>query len=484
MDIKEKIMSGMFWKLGERIIAQGVSFIVSLILARILMPDDYGVVSIINIFISIADVFLSSGINTSLVQKQDADEVEFSTIFYCNLILGILLYFVLYLAAPLLATAYNMPILTSAIRVFALRLPISSFQAIQTAYVSKRMDFKKIFFSTVFGVAISAVVGVWMAVNGYGVWALIVQYLVNTVISTLVLFILVRWYPKMLFSWEKAKPLLKYGTKVMYTDLIGTLFNNLGDFIIGIRYSSSDLAFYSKGKQLPTLIRSNICLTLVSVLFPGLSQVNGEKEKVKELSQKSIRILSYMVYPMMVGLLAVATPVTILLYTEKWLPIVPFVMIVCIEGVLSIPGTIALQAVKATGRSDLMLKAEFVKKPVLLLSLIIAVRYGVYAIAWTLPFNTLIDVVVNGCLTKKTINYSLKELIADVSPAFLMSAVMGTIVYCIAQLSFKSTIVEVCICLATGVIVYVLLSLFSKNREFYILFNQLKRINKKDSVSK
>lgn len=474
-NLKNQMISGMAWKFGERFIAQGVSFIVSLILARILMPEDYGVVSIINIFITIADVLLNSGLNTALIQKQDADETDFSTIFYCNLFIGLLLYVILFLTAPFLAIAYHMPILTSAIRVFALRLPISSFQSIQTAYVSRKMDFKKFFFSTITGTLISAIVGIVMALKGCGVWSLIAQYMTNTLVDTLFLFLTVRWYPKFIFSWDRARPLIKYGSRVMCTDLVGTLFNNLGDFLIGIKYTSADLAYYTKGKQLPTLLKTNISSTLVSVLFPGLSKVNDNKEKVKNISRKSVRLLTYIIYPVMTGLLVLAKPLTIFLYTEKWIPMVPFVMIVCIEAIFSIPGTIALQTVKAIGRSDLMLKAEFIKKPILMLSILIAVRYGVFAIAVTLPINALLELIINGIFLQKTVNYKLSELILDSLPAFVMSGMMGGVVYLIILITFSSLLIQLLICAFVGVIIYILISVISRSKEFYILLSVIKK---------
>lgn len=464
-NLKSQMISGMIWKFGERFIAQGVSFVVSLVLARILVPEDYGVVAIINIFITIADVLLSSGLNTALIQKKDADDLDFSTIFYCNLFLGVLLYIVLFIAAPFLAMAYNMPILTNSIRVFSLRLPIASFQSIQVAYVSKRMDFKKFFFSTITGTLVSAVVGIAMALKGFGVWALISQYMTNTVIDTLFLFVTVRWRPSLKFSWDRAKPLIKYGSRVMCTDLIGTLFNNLGDFIVGVKYTSADLAYYTKGKQLPILFKNNISTTLVSVLFPGISQVNDNGERVKNISRKSVRLLTYIIYPIMIGLLALTTPLTIFLYTEKWLPMVPYVMIICVEAIFSIPGTIALQTVKAIGRSDLMLKVEFIKKPILLASILIAIRYGVFAIALTLPVNSFLELLINGILTHKTVGYSVGELIKDSVPALIMSGIMGAGVHLVTLLTFDSLIIELIVGVITGIVLYILMSLFTRNPE-------------------
>lgn len=254
----------------------------------------------------------------------------------------------------------------------------------------------------------SAVVGIAMALQGYGVWALIAQYLTNTIIDTLFLAVTVRWHPRLMFSWKAAKPMIRYGGKVMMTDLLGTVCNNLGDFIIGAKYTSADLAYYTKGKQLPTLIKSNIYTSLISVLFPGMSKINDEGEKVKALSRKSIRVLTYIIYPLMTGLLVVAEPLTIFLYTEKWIAMVPFVWVVCIEAIFSVPGTITLQSVKAMGYSDKMLKAEIFKKPILILSIIIPCNMACGDCV-DASLNTLLEFVINGVMAHKTVRYSIRE---------------------------------------------------------------------------
>lgn len=472
-ELNSKIFSGTIWKFCERIIAQGVSFVVSLILARLLMPEDYGAISVINIFIAIADVFLSSGLNTALIQKKDASELEFNTIFYCNLILGGIVYVVFFIAAPFIAEAYDTPILTTAMRVFALRLPISSFQSIQSAYVSRTMNFKKFFFATTIGTIASAVVGIAMAYQGFGVWALIAQYLTNTIVNTFTLFTIVEWRPKLQFSFSAAKPLISYGWKVMFTDLAGTICNNLGNLLIGYQYTTTDLAYYSRGKQLPLLIRNNLYTTLISVLFPGISNVNDDFDHVKNISRKSIQVLSYVVFPMMVGMCVVAEPLTIVMYTEKWIAIVPYVQIVCVECILSVIGTITLQAIKAIGRSDIMLKMEFIKKPILILSIIIAMRFGVTAIALTLPFNTFIDFIINGIACQRLINYRLTEQVQDCSYALISSIVMGLCVYLVS--CFISNIyAELVLEIIVGVVVYVAISLISKNETFCLLTGVLK----------
>ena len=476
--LKSQMTSGMIWKFAERFAAQGVSFVVSMVLARILMPEDYGAVAIINIFISIADVFLSSGLNTSLIQKRDADDLDFSTIFYLNLGLSLVLYLMLFGIAPFIAQAYGMPILKSAIRVFALRLPVSAFQVIQVAYISKKMQFKKFFFATITGTILSALVGIAMAIKGMGVWALIGQYLTNTVIDTMMLWATVKWMPKNMFSIKAAIPLIKYSWKVMMTDLLGTLCNNLGDFIIGAKYSSANLAYYTKGKQLPQLFRTNIYTTLISVLFPGIAAVNDNMVTVKKITRKSVRIMAYIVFPISLGLMAAGKTIVEVLFTEKWLPMLPYVYVMCVETIISVPATIALQSIKAVGRSDLMLKSEIIKKIFFIISTVVAMNYGVFAIALTVPANTLLDLTINTIINKKIINYSVFEELSDCFTALTLSLIMAVILVFIGKLEFN-IYVKVVIQILVGVLSYAGLSYLTKNKEFnYILNVVVKRFKK------
>lgn len=463
-----QMISGMSWKFAERIGAQGVSFIVSMVLARLLMPEDYGTVAIINIFISIADILLTSGLSSALIQNSKVESKDFSTVFYCNLFLSCVLYILLFLSAPFLAEAYDLPILKPAIRIFAIRLPISAFQSIQSAIISINMEFKKFFMATIGGTLTSAVVGIALAIKGFGVWALIFQNLTSTFINTIILSISVKWTPKIEFDFRHAKPLINYGWKIMLTDLIGTIFNNLSDFIIGIKYTSSQLAFYSKGKQLPMLVRSNIYTTLISVLFPAMSKVNSNIEELKELTRKSVKMLSYIIFPLMIGMISVANNMTIVLYTEKWLPIVPFVYIVCIEAMISVIGTVTLQSIKSYGRSDLMLKMEFIKKPIMLVSLLIAMKFGIYAIALTLPLNTILELIINGAVVNRLIGYSLKSQLLDCIPALFYSFIMGIISYSIGYIECNLIVLLVLQVLG-GFFSYILLSAIFKDANFLVL---------------
>ena len=469
----QRIATGLFWKLGERLISQGVSFIVSLILARLLLPEDYGAVSIVLVFIEIANVFIISGLNASLIQKKEISETETSSIFYCCITLGALLYTVMFVAAPFIASAYELPVLTNVIRVFALRLPIASVQQVPAALLSRKLDFKKFFLSTSVGTVCSAVVGIVMAVLGFGVWALVAQNLISATLDAVILSIVVKWRPKAIFSLKAATPLINYGWKVMASDLIGTVFNNLSSMIVGYKYSPANLAYYTKGKNLPYMFRNNIYTTLISVLFPAMSNIGDDVVAVKAVARKSIRMLSYIRFPMMIGMTAVAENLVIVLYTEKWILMAPFIGIVCLECILSIIPTIVLQTLKAMGHSGMILKLEFIKKPLLLISILIAMNFGVRAIAWTLPINTALELVLNSIFSRKITGYTLFEQIKDsLVPLLLSFGMWGGIL--LVSFTNMPTVLELVVQVAVGVAFYVSLSAIFKVEEFTTLVNLVK----------
>lgn len=465
----KKIVSGMLWRFGEKIAAQSVSLIVSIVLARMLMPEDYGIVAIVNIFIAIAEIFVTSGLGTALIQKKDATQTDFSTLFWCNIVLSMVLYAIVFVASPLIAYFYDMPQLTPVLRVFAIRLPINAINSIQNAYVSRQMDFKKFFFATIIGTIISAGVGISMAYAGYGVWALVGQILTNTVIDTIVLFITIKWRPTFEFSWDSAKPLISYGWKILATDLIGTIFNQLNSFIIGKKYTSKDLAYYTQGRKFPDIINNNISATLCAVLFPAMSLSTGIEE-IKNIRRKCLKMLEYVLFPMMFGLFTVADKLILVLLTEKWVFAIPYVRVTCIAAVVGIFGTTLIQEIKAIGRSDVTLKMEFIKKPIFLVIAIVAMQYGVMAIALTMIINEVLAFFFNVYPVRKYIGFDFKMHALDAVPALLMSTVMCVIVFFVGRLISNNLV-----CLVTqvilGGIVYIGLSIITKNESYLYLKN-------------
>lgn len=451
---REQVVSGLIWKFGERIIAQGISFIISMILARILMPKDYGTVSLILVFITLANVFVSNGLGDALIQKKNADELDFSTIFYCSVALSLLLYAIVFSCAKYIAMFYRNKDLIPLIRVLALQIPFASMKTIQHSYVSKYMLFKKFFWSTLCGTLVSGFVGIIMATRGYGAWALIVQYLLNSVMDMTVLLFTIKWRPKLMFSVERAKVLIGYGWRLMLSSFINTLYSELRSLILGKNYSSTDLAYYNKGNQFPALVLNNLNTSISMVLFPAMTTVGDEKENLKRLTRRSMRISSYVVFPMMAGLIAIAKPLINLLLTEKWLPCVPFLQMCCIYWAFQPLQTANVQAIKAAGRADICLKLEIIKKIIGFALLFSTMWISVEAIVMSNVLFGGISMLINIYPNKKIINYGYMEQMKDIFPSFLLSCCMGLIVYCISFINISDIFVmllQICV----GVLFYV-----------------------------
>lgn len=455
--LKQKTISGLFWRFGERITAQLISFVVSIVLARILLPEQYGTIACVTIFITIANVFVTSGLGTSLVQKKDPDELDFSTMFWVSLFLSILLYLVLFFAAPFISEAYHDELLIPVIRVMSLKLPIAAFSTIQQAYVTNKMIFKKFFFSTILGTLVSAIVGITMALNGFGVWALVAQYLTNSCIDTIVLFVTVNWRPKIIFSKTRFKKLFGFGWKIMASSFLGTLFDQLRGLIIGLRYTSADLAYNNKGEQLPTIIGNNLNITLDSVLFSSISKVQNSQAAVKNALRRATKISAYVMCPLLLGLAAAGETIVRMLLTDKWLACVPFLQIVCFQQILSILNSVNMQAIKAVGRSDIILKLEFIKKPIYLLMVLCAVPMGPLAICIANAIYGVTALVINTRYNKKLFDYTLREQLGDVIGYILMAGAMGVVVYLVGKLTCNIFIL-LAVQITSGIILYLLLS--------------------------
>lgn len=477
MNDSKQIVSNFVWKFSERIFARGIEFGISVVLARLLSPDDFGVISMVLVFITLADVFVSSGFSTALIQKKNANETDFSTMFYCSLASSVIVYSVIFLCAPYISEFYNMHELTLVTRVFALRIPLSVYNSIQHAYVSRHMMFKRFFFSTLFGTVLSGVVGILLALNGFGVWALISQYFVNTIVDTLVLAFTVHWYPKLLFSRSSAAELMSYGWKILFAEFSGNFFGQLRSLVIGRYYSASDLAIYNKGQQIPGLIYTNIGTSITTVLFPAMANINDDKEDIKRILRESTQILSYVLFPILIGLACVSKTFVITLFTEKWIAAVPFVIWMCFDYCIAVWGINILPALKAIGESGIVLKLEFLKKPVFIVLLIVGVKTNLTAVAITMVLYELYGTLVNIISSKKYLDYSLKESVSDIFPALIQSLIMGAAVYLLQFIGWSS-FVTLMIQVICGIILYIVMSAFTHNRSFMFILNYLKRFTK------
>lgn len=461
------VLYNLIWKFAERITAQLVTLIVSIVLARMLDPSHYGVISMVTIFITIANVFVSDGFGSALIQKKNADAVDFSSVLYFNVLFSIVLYVILFWCAPFISKFYGSgyEILTPVTRVLGLRLILTSINSVQQAYVSRHMIFKKFFWSTLFGTVISGIVGIVMAYHGFGVWALVAQYLTNTTIDTLVLQIVLNKWPIKAFSWQRLKTLLNYGYKILLTNLTITGYQELRALIIGKLYSSNDLAFYDKAKQFPNLVVTNINTSISAVLFPKLSQEQDEVTRVKYITRQSVKFSAYIMSPVMLGLAAIASPFISVILTDKWLPCVPLLQVFCFFYLFQPIQTANTQAIKALGRSDLALKLELIRDIIQLVSLVCVMWISVDAIVISMASLSLLFVFINGYPNIKLINYTVKEQIVDFMQPLVMSVIMMVGVLLLGTLNINK-ILLLTLQVILGGSIYILLSIITKNSEF------------------
>ena len=447
------VITNFFWRFLERCGAQGVTFIVSIVLARLLDPTVYGTVALVTIFTTIMQVFVDSGMGNALIQKKDADDLDFSSVFYFNMAMCSVLYLIMFFAAPFIASFYRMPELTAIVRVLSFVVVISGVKNVQQAYVSRHLMFKRFFFSTLGGTIGAAVIGIAMAYLGFGVWALVAQMLFNAAVDTTILWITVKWRPKKMFSFQRLKSRFSYGWKLLVSSLIDTVYNDQRQLIIGKKYSSGDLAYYNQGKKFPQLIVTNINTSIDSVLLPTMSKAQDDMAAVRSMTRRAIKTSTFLMMPAMIGLAVCAEPLVQLILTEKWLPCVLFLRIFCITYAFYPIHTANLNAIKAMGRSDLFLKLEIIKKTVGIIAILITMWISVQAMAYSFLVTTILNQIINSWPNKKLLNYSYLEQIKDMMPQILLSLGMGAAIYAVSFLHLSASL-TLLIQIPLGVLVY------------------------------
>ncbi len=473
----KKILVNFIWRFAERCGAQLVTFIVSIVLARILAPEDYGTIALITVFTTILQVFVDSGLGTALIQKKNADDMDFSSVFYFNFIVCIILYICMFFSAPFISKFYNDNSLTPVIRVISLTIVISGVKGIQQAYVSKYMMFKRFFFSTIGGTIFSAILGIILAYEGCGVWALVAQQLSNTAIDTLILWLTVKWRPKRIFSWKRLKALLSFGWKLLLSSLLDTCYSNLRNLIIGKLYSSADLAFYNQGDKFPKVIVTNVNTSIDSVLLPTLSGAQDNRERVKNMTRRAIKTSTYIMAPFMMGLAFCAEPIVRLVLTDKWLPCVVFLRIFCITYMFWPVHTANLNAINAMGRSDWFLRLEVIKKTMGMIILLSTMWFGVKAMAYSSLLTSVLSQIINSWPNRKLLNYGYLEQVRDFAPGIILAVFMGLCVYIIGYIPLNDGATLI-IQIIVGAAIYIGMSAILKLEEFEYLIGMIKSFRK------
>ena len=454
--LKEKMVSGFFWKLLENGGTQGIFFLVSILLARLIDPAEYGVLNLTIIFVSIAGVFVQSGFSLSLVQRKDCDDTDLSSVFWFTLIAASVLYLILFIAAPWIAVIYKEPEVRPALRVISLLLFFSSITSVQTAIIMRELEYRKRFFVSLVSILLSGTIGITMALKGFGVWALIAEQLTDNLTMCIGLSLTTRWLPSRTFSFSRIKRLFSFGWKLIASSFLDTLYSDLSGLIIGLRYNAAMLAQYDRGRKFPQLIITNATGAVQSAVFPAFSFSQSDLTRLKSMLRRSVTLSAFLMFPMMAGLAAVASPLVHIVLTDTWIKSVPFMQIFCIMFAMYPVDATVLQAFNGIGRSDIYLKLEIAKKICGLILLVLAVFVfdSPIAIALSLAATAVFSVVFNAIPARRMFQYSYSQQLGDILPALALSLAMFAMVFPVSFLPI-SPFLMLAVQILLGVLIYV-----------------------------
>ncbi len=473
-NLQKRALGGMVWKFLEKICGQGMQLVIQIVLARLLLPEEYGLVGLLTIFITISDVFILQGLTTALIQKKNADEKDYSSVFFANILMSCVLYAILFLIAPIIADFYNEPSLTGIMRILSLNVLFGAFAAVPNAILSRKLDFKKSFLRNISNVSVQGIVGITFAFLGAGAWAMVYSKVFGTLVGALVLMATVNWWPKLTFSLERVKKLFSFSSKILATNLLNTVFNNIHSLIIGKAFNTAELGYYQRGQQTPQTVMTSLDGSMTEVLYPTFSKLQNDLKAMKVAISKSISISMFIVLPAMFGLIAIAEPLTIVLLTEKWLPSVPFMQLSCVICMLW-PLSHRTHALNALGKSNVTLKLSLIGKSITLVLIFICLPIGIYAIMIGSIISSLINLLISSYYVKKYIGYTLFDIIKDVMPSFILAAIMSVSVYAVRLIPMAPILVLI-LQIIVGVGIYLFLCSMFRPKPYTVLLNMLKRI--------
>lgn len=427
-DLKKKTAKGMFWSAVERFSTQGIQFLFGIVLARLLTPADYGVIAMLTIFLAICQTFIDSGFANAIIRKIDRTEKDMATMFFFNIGMSLVCYAILFFIAPFIASFYNMPELTLVLRVLALRLIVQSFSTVQVTNLTIKIDFKKQAKISLASAIISGIVGIGFAYNGYGVWSLVIQALFCSTFNAFLYWLTVRWHPQCFFDKESFKNLFSYGSKLLISGLLDTVYNNLYPLVIGKFYTPAQLGAFAKADHFSQFPSQNIMRILHRVSFPVLSALQNDPQRMRNSFLKFINYSALIIFPLMLGLLALSKPMTLLLLTERWKEMIPLLQILCIAMMWYPVHAINLNILQVLGRSDLFLKLEVIKKVIGLAILLITLPIGITAMCIGQIVDSILGLFINTYYSKKFINAGIGEQLKFLFPTLFNSTAMAAII--------------------------------------------------------
>lgn len=477
--LRGKVLSSMVWRLLERGGMQIVNFVLQIVLARLLCPEDYGILAIITVFVTFSTTIINNGLANSLIQKKDSDELDYNTVFYTQLALAILLIILLFVIAPFVSDIYDNDSLVLYLRVISVVLILEALSAIQLALLRKNMLFKISFYANVLGTLLSGVTGIGLALLGCGCWSLIFSQIVLKVVIFLTVTIKIHWFPRLLFSWNRLRSLFSYSWKLSVGWMIGTLHQNVFSLVIGKFYSTETLGYYNRAQNLPNTMTTTFNETVSNVMFPALAMIQDDKSQVKLVTRKMMKYTAFFVWPIMAGIAAISKAFVMVMLTEKWAPSIVMMQLFCISFGINILSTTNMQSFNAIGKSEIFMKMEIIKRSISLIVLFITAQFNIYLVIIGLAFMGCFSLFYNVLPNKKFLNYSLREQMEDIIPSLIISLLMFVSVLQINRLCVSYGLI-MAIQAISGICIYIILSVvFNRQMVSEILLEVKKVLQKK-----
>lgn len=453
---KDRAISATKWSAIERFAVQFIQLIISIVIARLLVPSDYGIIGMIAVLLSVSQSFMDSGFTQALIYKKNRTNTDSCTVFYFNIVIGIVCYIIIYITAPFIAKFYEMPILTKVTRVISLSIPITSLTIVQRALLTAKSDFKSQSLATIPAAILSGLIGVILAYFGYGVWALVWQQISYLVVDAILLWGVSKWRPIRAFSFDSLRQFFSYGSKLLVSGLIDTLYSNSYLLVIGKFFKAKELGLYSKAKTFPYFASVNLSSIFQRALFPILCDVKEDKHRIVKIYREYLKLSIAITSPLILGLCALAKPMIILLLSDKWIEAVPIMQLLCIFYLLSPIVMLNNNIYQVTGRTDIFLKLEIIKKVIGISILIISVNFGLYGVIFGSIVSSVLNLLINMFLSSKIVPLTIRMQLADIIPIFTISILMAVIVY-ISTTYVNSETIKIVIGIPIGLLSYAIL---------------------------
>lgn len=471
MSLRKRAKKGFAWTFAQQFGNQIIGFVISLILARILLPEEFGLIGMISIFVAVGNTLLNAGLTQSLIRSENLEEADYSTVFYCNLISATAVYGLVFLLAPFIADFYEQPILTNIVRLYCLSFIFSAFAAVQLARLTKKMDFKTQTLVGLPATVIGGTVGVFMAYSGFGVWSLVWSSLITSFLSAVQLWFYSAWKPHLIFSKEKFKIHFNFGYKLTLSGLLNRIFDNIFIIIIGKYFSAAQVGFYTRAETTKQLPLSNIFNSLDRITYPMFAEIQNDDVRLKRVYRQLLQMVLFIVAPLLIFIAVLGEPIFRILFTEKWLPAVPYFQILCVTGILYPLHAYNLSILNVKGRSDLFLKLEVIKKIIIVITILATIQYGILALLYGQVFISFVAFFINSHYTARFIHYPAWQQLKDVMPVIFLALIAGAVIYLLDcfGLNHHLDIIRILLGGLCGIIVYLGIAYLIKLRSLHDL---------------